>query len=102
MLITFRTYQLSITFYYRCRELSAPAFLKNQLLRAASSVSLNLSEGSAKSSVRDRRRFYSMALASLRECQTVLELNQTQVPALVDLADHLGASLYRLIHPKAK
>ena len=100
MLIKFRTYQLAIVFYHRCQELAAPSFLKTQLLRAASSVALNLSEGSAKPSVRDRKRFYGMALASLRECQTALELNSTQAPALVDMADHLGASLYRLIHPK--
>ena len=100
MLITFRTYQLSVEFYRQCHGVAAPGFLKNQLLRAASSVALNLSEGSAKSSEKERRRFYEIALASLRECQTALELNSTRVPALLDLADHLGASLYRLVHPK--
>ncbi len=100
MLSTFRTYQLAVEFYRRCQELSAPGFLKNQLLRASSSVALNLSEGSAKLSPKDRRRFYGIALASLRESQTALELNSTQVPALIEMADHLGACLYRLIHPK--
>ena len=100
MLITFRAYQLSIEFYHRCHGLAAPGFLKNQLLRAASSVALNLSKGSAKSSEKERRRYYGIALASLTECQTALELNSTRTPALLDLADHLGACLYRRVHPR--
>lgn len=100
MLAKFQTYQLSIQFYRQCHELAAPGFLKNQLLRAASSVALNLSEGSTKSSIRERKRFYAIALSSLRECQTALELNQTRTPALIDLADHLGACLYRLVNPR--
>ena len=100
MLKNFRTYQLAIEFYRRCQEVKAPGFLKSQLLRAASSVALNLSEGTAKTSAKERQRFYGIALGSLRECQTALELNETNVLSLLDLADHLGASLYRLVHPK--
>src|ERR1035437_914482 len=100
MLNNFRTYRLSIEFYRMCQELKAPGFLKNQLLRAASSIALNLSEGTAKPSAKERQRFYGIALASLRECQAALELNGTNVPRLLDLADHLGASIYRLVHPK--
>ena len=99
MLNNFRTYQLAIEFYRRSQEVRAPGFLKNQLLRAAGSVALNLSEGTAKPTIKERQRYYSIALGSLRECQA-LELNGTNVPALLELADHLGASLYRLIHPK--
>lgn len=101
MLKQFRTYQLALEFYRRCQEIKAPGFLKNQLIRAAGSVALNLSEGTAKPTVRERQRIYGIALASLRECQTALELNGTNVPAVLDLADHLGASIYRLIHPRS-
>ena len=100
MLNNFKTYQLAVEFYRRSQEVRAPGFLKNQLLRAAGSVALNLSEGTSKPTVKERQRYYSIALGSLRECQTALELNGTNVPALLELADHLGASLYRLIHPK--
>jgi len=44
MLHKFRSYQLSVKFYREARAQSAPRHLKDQLMRAASSVSLNLSE----------------------------------------------------------
>ena len=46
----FRTYDLSITFYRECKEVKLPPSLKDQLMRAASSITLNLAEGSAKRS----------------------------------------------------
>ncbi len=101
MINNFRTYRLAIEFYRMCQEVKAPGFLKNQLLRAAGSIALNLSEGTSKPTVKDRQRYYAIALGSLRECQTALELNATKVPRLLDKADHLGACLYRLVHPKA-
>jgi four helix bundle protein len=70
--------------------------LKNQYLRACSSVALNLAEGSAKPTVSDRRKFYYIALGSLRECQTILKLHaQTQI-VVTQKADYLGACLYKL------
>ena len=98
MLKNFRTYQLSIEFYRRCEKTRLPAFLRNQLLRAASSISLNLAEGSAKPMGKDRLRYYRIAFGSLRECQAVLDLN----PSLSNLrvmADQLGGGLYRLCYP---
>ena len=97
MLKNFRTYQLSIKFYGLCEQTQIPAFLRNQLLRAASSISLNLAEGSAKPIGKDRLRFYRIALGSLRECQAVLDLNP-RLNNLKVMADHLGGSLYRLCY----
>jgi four helix bundle protein len=57
-------------------------------------VALNIAEGSAKSSLKDRRRFYTIALGSLREVQTIIELESLPIE---DSADQLGAYLYRLI-----
>lgn len=97
MLKKFRTYQLSIRFYQACLSLRLPKHLKDQLLRASSSITLNLAEGSAKPTKRDQMRFYFIAFGSLRECQSILSLHNKQVsPELVDLADHIGASLHRL------
>jgi four helix bundle protein len=96
----FRTYQLSVEFHRACREYYFPAYLKNQLLRAASSVSLNLAEGCGKPSPKDRLRFYHIAMGSLRESQAALDLAPRECGELKKLADQLGASLFRLCHPK--
>ena len=48
----FRTYELSIEFYKDCKEIKLPHAIRDQLMRAASSITLNLSEGAAKPSAR--------------------------------------------------
>lgn len=96
---SFRTYSLAVEFYRQSGALRFPSHLRSQFLRASSSVVLNLAEGSAKPTEADRRRFYAIALGSLRECQAILDLvAQAPVP-LVGLSDQLGACLYRLCHP---
>ncbi len=102
MLKNFRTFHLSVAFYRLAATIRLPSHLKDQLLRAASSVTLNLSEGSAKSSTKDQRRFFEIAFASCRECQAILLLGVDQQHPAVQAADHLGASLYRLLSPKPR
>ena len=94
----FRTYQLAKEFYQNCKEINARYHLKDQLLRASLSVVLNLAEGSAKSSTKDRKRFYRVALGSLRESQAILDLLNRNHE--LKIADSLGAHLYRLCIPK--
>ena len=77
---------------------SAPYYLKDQLVRAASSVALNLSEGSAKRSPKDRRRFYEIALGSMRECEAIVELLSPDSKPLREPADKLARHVYRLVH----
>ena len=96
MLKEFKTYQLSLQFYQACLKLKLPRHLRDQLLRASSSISLNLAEGSAKPTERDQMKFYFISFGSLRECQAILSLHGHCSPKLVDLADHIGACLYRL------
>ena len=94
---TFRTYRLAVEFYRLSRSLPVRGAIKEQLSRAALSVPLNLSEGRARPTRRDQLKFFHIALGSVRECQTLLELaDLTQSPAWLTL-DKLGASLYRLI-----
>jgi four helix bundle protein len=75
-------------------KLRAP--MKDQFERACLSVVLNLAEGSGKPSRAERRRFYGIAMGSLRETQAILELAQAE-PALHQAADKVGASLFRLM-----
>ena len=96
----FRTYQLSIQFNRATSTVSVPGHMRNQLLRAASSVTLNLGEGYGRIQKGDQRRFFEFALGSLRECQACFALSEG-VPAQVEeLADHLAACLWKLIHAR--
>ena len=74
-----------------------PYYLKDQLLRAASSISLNLAEGRGKSSRKDQLRYFDIAMGSTRECSAVLALVDIDCPELYRLLDRLGGSLYLLI-----
>ena len=70
----FRTYQLAVTFYKATAHLRLPTHLKDQLQRSASSVVLNLAEGSGKQTAAEQRRYFLIAFASVRECQANLVL----------------------------
>jgi four helix bundle protein len=48
--------------------------LKNQLLSAASSITLNIAEGTGRRSTNDRKRFYNYADGSARECAAILDV----------------------------
>lgn len=97
---TFRTYQLSIQFNRATSKAAVPGHLRNQLLRAASSVTLKLGEGYGRIQKADQRRFFKIALGSLRECQACFALSEGVSSELEDLADHLAACLWKLIHTK--
>lgn len=99
---TFKTLDLAINFYGMVEELKVSGNLRDQLLRAASSISLNLSEGNARGTAKDKRNFFQNAYASLRECQTVIKLLKIEDEALVKLADQLGAYLYKLVNSEIK
>lgn len=59
-------------------------------------VALNLSEGSAKPSSKERAKFYRIALASLRECETIFQLIDLQNKQVIELEDILARHLYKL------
>jgi four helix bundle protein len=88
--------ELAIDFYQMSKNLHLPRHLKDQYLRACSSVALNLAEGSAKPTAKDRAKFYHIALGSHRECQTILKLHGQNVGLLWQKSDFLGACLYKL------
>ncbi len=100
MLKNFRTFHLAVAFYRQVAGLRMPTHLRDQLLRASSSICLNLGEGASKTSTRDQRRFFEIAMCSLRETQTILFLALPQSHPAVAEADRLAASMYRLPNPK--
>jgi four helix bundle protein len=99
---TFRTLDLAVEFYDVASQLEIAGHLKDQLHRAASSISLNLAEGNAKGSAKDKRNFFHMAYGSFRECQTIFRLLKVENPEILKSADVLGANLYKLINSDIK
>ena len=92
----FRSYELSVQFYRMVSLLKVPCHLKGQLQRASSSVALNLAEGSAKPSPKERAKFYRISLGSFRECEAVFHLLQIHNAELSELTDKLARHLYKL------
>jgi four helix bundle protein len=93
----FRSYELAVNLHKEVKTIALPGYLKDQLLRASSSIALNLAEGSAKTSKKDRLRYYGIALGSLREVQAIADLEQA-LKELEPKLDILGAHIYKLVH----
>ena len=92
----FRTYELAKEFYLDCKRIKLSGAMKNQFERASLSIVLNLSEGSAKPTRKDRARFYFIAYGSLKETRTLLDLSGSN--ELDFKADKLGAHIWKLAH----
>ena len=70
-------YHLAVEFHRAVVPLARArglASLRDQMMRAAESVVLNIAEGAGRTSRGDKRRFYEIALGSIVECAGVLEL----------------------------
>ena len=96
-MINFRTFKLAVRFCHLSRSLKMHRSLKDQLARASQSIVLNLAEGRGKITVKDQRKFFSIAMGSLRECQAILILEGLENTAAWNTLDNLGAHLYKLI-----
>ena len=90
----FRCLTEATKLYQIAKKQKLKAFMKDQLLRASSSVALNLSEGNARRTQKDRLRMFNIALASLRETQMIAELENLQ--ELTKQADKVGGMIYVL------
>ena len=86
---------LATSLYLECSELKLKNPVKDQLLRASLSIALNITEGSGRLSQKEKKRFYSIAMGSLRETQTLMIIIQNK--DLAERYDRLGALVYGLI-----
>ena len=98
----FRTLGLAKEYYQATKTLKLPSHLKDQFLRSASSVALNLAEGNAKLSMKEKARFYEIAHGSFRESLTILELENIEDKLVLQIADRLGANLFKLTRAMKK
>ena len=81
-----------------------PLYAKNQLGRASLSVVLNIAEGSAKFSKKDRRNFFVIARGSVFECLSLInilsdenEIDQATANNLRQTYTHLSRLLFSMI-----
>ena len=95
MLKNFRTYQKAKILFNQTQKLRVKSVMRNQLDRAALSVVLNLAEGVGKTTPKDRKRFYAIALGSLREVQAIMDLTNNM--NIYDECDKLAAMIWCLI-----
>ncbi len=93
----FRTLKSALEFYRAASALQLPGHLRNQLLRAASSISLNLAEGKGRGTRADQRRFFQIAMGSVRECQAILSLAELTDSTSWRILDSVAAQLYKLL-----
>ncbi len=58
------------------------SYIRDQLKRAAISITINIAEGSGKFSKADKRNFYTISRGSVYECVSLPELilNENQIP----------------------
>ena len=70
--------------------------LRRQLSRAADSTALLLAEGGGRETWPDKLHYFTSARASHMEARTALRLGQVRDERILDLADYMGAGIYRL------
>ncbi len=97
----FRTLELAKQYYHASKNIAFSSHLRDQFLRSSSSVALNLSEGNAKTSEKEKLRFYEIAHGSFRESVTILDLENIFDTEIRSVADKLGANLFNLTRAMA-
>ena len=102
-------YWLSVELAGLCWETIPPPpsglrHLRDQILRVATSVPLNIAEGGGEYSRADKARFYRMALRSTRECSAVLDIlvrvrcvDPDSIIEIREVIDRVSAMLTRLV-----
>ncbi len=93
----FRTLELATQTYKLCSKLKLPLHLRDQILRASSSVALNLAEGRGRRTLKEQSHFFSISYGSIKEVQAILQLVELETSECFKLADMTGASLYKLM-----
>ena len=99
----FEAYQLAIQFTHlalQCLDEMPPgnANLRDQLRRAAFSISLNIAEGTGKNGRSDRVRFYSIARGSAMECAAICDIIAVLDSRLLPKAELAKAKLKSIVN----
>jgi four helix bundle protein len=70
--------------------------LRDQWLRAAQSIPLNIAEGNGKQSLKDRNRFFEIARGSALECAAIHDI-LTSIAVIEDDGNRVGKSRLKRI-----
>jgi len=86
-------YQKAKAFYLNIKSiinnLDLSRIYRDQLIRAALSIPLNIAESSGRSSPKDRRRFLVMARGSLFECIALIDVLLSEKQITLELAERI-------------
>ncbi len=87
-----KAYLVNKSIYNLIKENSnIPAYAKNQLGRASLSIVLNIAEGSAKFTKRDRRSFFVIARGSVFESAALIDILSDENEIPLELKNQLEA-----------
>src|SRR5688572_17155160 len=101
-----KSFRINQTLYRFLKgNLIIPLYAKNPLGRASLSVMLNIAEGSAKFSNKDRRNFFIIARGSVFECSSIVtflhgesEVAEDFTNELYSAFDEISRILYTMIN----
>jgi four helix bundle protein len=97
-------YRLAVAFQPLAAELVAKAGynLRDQFERAALSIALNVAEGAARRSGRERRRFYEIARGSAAECGALIDVLLARGLVTAEAARDARHKVLRLVQMLSK
>lgn len=87
---------LSVEFYQLCKKVKLDRDQYDQLKRASASICRNLSEGYGKPTFNDQRKYFYIAMGSLRECESILLMEMINDSKILSTIDCLEGSLFKL------
>ncbi len=88
-----KAYQANQRLYrFLKKDRNIPFYVKNQLGKACLSIILNIAEGSAKFSKKDRRNFFVIARGSAFECSALLSFLHDEGEVDIDFKTELTMS----------
>jgi four helix bundle protein len=105
-------YQVAVEFVGRANDIierlpRGRGYLGDQLQRAASSIVLNIAEGTGRFAPADKAAFYTRARASATECAAVLDLCRklnlvTDINTLKAMLERISQMLTKLIKSRRR